>query len=96
MICSPSTLGFGIVFTATAVQNLGVPATGISLILGVDRILDMSRTAFNVTGDLTACLVMSRLLHGKNSRQVQLSRPLDLVEGNLDVGLGGVEETLIK
>ena len=32
----------------------GVPAEGIAIILGVDRILDMSRTTVNVTGDLVA------------------------------------------
>jgi Na+/H+-dicarboxylate symporter len=36
------------------------PAVGIALILGVDRILDMCRTAVNVTGDLTAATVISR------------------------------------
>lgn len=61
-IGAPSTPGVGIVILATIVQNLGVPPAGIALILGVDRILDMSRTAVNVSGDLTACLVMSRWL----------------------------------
>lgn len=36
------------------------PAVGIALILGVDRILDMCRTAVNVTGDLTAAAVVAR------------------------------------
>jgi Na+/H+-dicarboxylate symporter len=36
------------------------PAAGIALILGVDRILDMCRTAVNVTGDLTAASVIAR------------------------------------
>tara|TARA_R110002096_G_scaffold3025_5_gene15478 strand:+ start:1931 stop:3274 length:1344 start_codon:yes stop_codon:yes gene_type:complete len=62
-IGSPSTPGVGIVILATIVQNLGVPAAGIALILGVDRILDMSRTAVNVTGDLAASVVMSRWLN---------------------------------
>jgi DAACS family dicarboxylate/amino acid:cation (Na+ or H+) symporter len=33
-------------------QSIGVPAEGIGIILGVDRLLDMSRTVVNVTGDL--------------------------------------------
>ena len=40
-------------------QSVGVPGTGIGIILGIDRILDMCRTVLNVTGDLTvaACIV---------------------------------------
>jgi DAACS family dicarboxylate/amino acid:cation (Na+ or H+) symporter len=38
--------------------SVGVPGAGIAIILGVDRILDMSRTVPNVAGDLTAsCFV---------------------------------------
>ena len=61
-IGSPSTPGVGIVILATILQSVGVPASGIALIIGVDRILDMSRTAINVTGDLAACVVMDRWL----------------------------------
>jgi len=64
-IGSPSTPGVGIVILSTIVAGLGVPPSGIALILGVDRILDMSRTAVNVTGDLTATVVMDRWLDGK-------------------------------
>jgi len=64
-IGSPSTPGVGIVILATILINIGVPASGIALIIGVDRILDMSRTAINVTGDLTACVVMDRWLSTK-------------------------------
>jgi dicarboxylate/amino acid:cation (Na+ or H+) symporter, DAACS family len=34
------------------VQTVGIPAESIGIILGVDRILDMSRTVVNVTGDI--------------------------------------------
>ncbi len=61
-IGAPSTPGVGIVILATIVQGLGVPPEGVALILGVDRILDMTRTSVNVSGDLTACVVMSRWL----------------------------------
>jgi DAACS family dicarboxylate/amino acid:cation (Na+ or H+) symporter len=33
-------------------QTVGIPIEGIGIILGVDRILDMSRTVVNVTGDI--------------------------------------------
>lgn len=59
-IGAPSTPGVGIVILATILQGIGVPVEGIALILGVDRILDMCRTTINVTGDLTATLIMKR------------------------------------
>lgn len=61
-IGAPSTPGVGIVILATILQGIGVPVEGIALILGVDRILDMCRTTINVTGDLTASLVMKKLV----------------------------------
>lgn len=61
-IGTPSTPGVGIVILATILQGIGVPPEGIALILGVDRILDMCRTTINVTGDLTATLVIKKLL----------------------------------
>ncbi len=70
-IGTPSTPGVGIVVLATIVTGLGVPPAGIGLILGVDRFLDMCRTTINVTGDLTACTVMERWLHGKGQRALK-------------------------
>ncbi|MEX0976630.1 MAG: dicarboxylate/amino acid:cation symporter [Woeseia sp.] len=40
--------------------SVGVPGEGIAIILGVDRLLDMSRTLVNVAGDLTAACVIAR------------------------------------
>ena len=52
--------GAGIIMLVIILQAIGVPTEGVALILGVDRILDMIRTATNVTGDLTvACAVAS-------------------------------------
>jgi len=43
-------------------QSIGVPGEGIGIILGIDRVLDMSRTVLNVTGDLAiATCVGSRV-----------------------------------
>jgi DAACS family dicarboxylate/amino acid:cation (Na+ or H+) symporter len=41
-------------------QSVGIPAEGMGLILGVDRFLDMCRTAVNVSGDLVIAAVVSR------------------------------------
>jgi dicarboxylate/amino acid:cation (Na+ or H+) symporter, DAACS family len=38
----------------------GVPAEGIAIVLGIDRILDMSRTVVNIIGDLSATTVIAR------------------------------------
>ena len=40
--------------------TVGVPAEGIGIIFGVDRILDMCRTVLNVTGDVTAAACVAR------------------------------------
>jgi DAACS family dicarboxylate/amino acid:cation (Na+ or H+) symporter len=39
---------------------VGVPAEGIAIVLGTDRILDMCRTTVNVTGDMVTALVVDR------------------------------------
>ncbi|MDZ7814970.1 MAG: dicarboxylate/amino acid:cation symporter [Planctomycetota bacterium] len=77
-IGAPATPGVGIVILATILTSVGIPASGIAMIIGVDRILDMSRTAVNVTGDLTACTVMDRLVGGKRSAKEQLEREEEL------------------
>ncbi|MEX2632328.1 MAG: dicarboxylate/amino acid:cation symporter [Tistlia sp.] len=61
-IGSPGTPGVGIVILATILEGVGIPAAGIALIIGVDRLLDMARTAVNVVGDLVACVLVERWL----------------------------------
>jgi Na+/H+-dicarboxylate symporter len=53
----------GIITLIIVLNSVGMAAhvqAGIALILGVDRILDMCRTAVNVTGDLTAATVIAK------------------------------------
>ena len=45
--------GAGLIMLVIVLEAIGVPSAGVALILGVDRILDMVRTATNVTGDCT-------------------------------------------
>ncbi|MEZ5814188.1 MAG: dicarboxylate/amino acid:cation symporter [Alphaproteobacteria bacterium] len=59
-IGTPATPGVGLIVLATILSGIGVPAEGIALIIGVDRLLDMCRTTVNVTGDLTATKVMDK------------------------------------
>ena len=51
--------GAGIVMLIIILEAINVPAAGIALILGVDRILDMCRTAVNVTGDAAVTAVIA-------------------------------------
>ncbi len=59
----------GIVLLATVLRAAHLPLAGVALILGMDRILDMLRTAVNVTGDLTAAAVVDRWEAGGPARQ---------------------------
>jgi Na+/H+-dicarboxylate symporter len=70
---TPATPGVGIVILSLVLESAGIPTAGIALILGVDRILDMSRTVLNVTGDFTACLVMDRWVGGSKTFEEELS-----------------------
>ncbi len=59
-IGTPAIPGGGVIILATVLQSVGIPADGLIVIIGIDRILGMFRTVVNVTGDLTACLVFNR------------------------------------
>ncbi|MBW2731445.1 MAG: dicarboxylate/amino acid:cation symporter [Deltaproteobacteria bacterium] len=51
--------GVGMVTLALVLTAIHVPLVGIALVLGVDRILDMFRTAVNVTGDMSATVLVA-------------------------------------
>jgi Na+/H+-dicarboxylate symporter len=59
-IGSPGTPGIGIVILSLVLGSVGIPVAGIALIMGVDRLLDMSRTMVNVCGDMVASKVLER------------------------------------
>lgn len=52
--------GVGLVTLAMVLQQVGLPVEGIALIIGVDRLLDMMRTAVNVTGDSMVSLTVAK------------------------------------
>ncbi len=52
--------GVGIVMLAMVFTQVGLPVEGIALIIGVDRLLDMIRTAVNVTGDAVVITIVAR------------------------------------
>lgn len=50
----------GLVTLAMVLQSVGLPVEGIALIIGVDRLLDMTRTAVNTTGDSVGALMVAK------------------------------------
>ena len=73
-IGSPATPGVGIVILASILNTVGIPPEGIALILGVDRILDMSRTSINVAGDIVAAKLMNKWIDDNevDSKETQI------------------------
>ncbi len=49
----------GVLMLVIVLKQVGIPLEGIALILGVERILDMSRTVINITGDVAAATVIA-------------------------------------
>lgn len=61
--------GVGLITLALVLEQVGLPVEGIALIIGVDRLLDMLRTAVNVTGDsVVSCIVANS--EGQMDKQV--------------------------
>jgi Na+/H+-dicarboxylate symporter len=52
--------GVGLVMLAMVLRQANLPVEGIGLIIGVDRLLDMVRTAVNVTGDSAVTCIVGR------------------------------------
>jgi len=50
----------GLVTLAMVLQSVGLPVEGIAMIIGVDRFLDMVRTAVNVTGDSVVSVIVAK------------------------------------
>lgn len=51
--------GVGLIMLAMVLTQIGLPVEGIALIIGIDRLLDMLRTAVNITGDAACAYIIS-------------------------------------
>ena len=71
-IGTPAVPGVGIVVLASVLSSVGVPLTGLALIVGLDRILERFRASLNITGDLVACVVMDRFVPAAVSRESEV------------------------
>ncbi len=53
--------GGSVLSMVPALTTVGIPIDGLAVLLGIDRVPDMARTATNVTGTLTAAVVVDRM-----------------------------------
>lgn len=51
--------GVGLITLSMVFNSVGLPVEGISLIMGIDRILDMTRTSVNITGDAVCTTIVA-------------------------------------
>ncbi|MGF1757334.1 dicarboxylate/amino acid:cation symporter [Photobacterium sagamiensis] len=71
--------GVGLIMLAMVLNQVGLPVEGIALIMGVDRLLDMIRTAVNITGDsVVTCIV------AKSENEMDIKRFNDPAAGEKD------------
>jgi len=73
--------GVGLVTLTMVLGQVGLPVEGIALIIGVDRLLDMVRTAVNVTGDALVSVIVAR---GENQFDEQVYLDLSADQGDDD------------
>ncbi|GAB3290490.1 dicarboxylate/amino acid:cation symporter [Pseudidiomarina andamanensis] len=74
--------GVGMIMLAMVLGQVGLPVEGIGLIIGVDRLLDMTRTAVNVTGDAMVSVIVAKS-EGALDEDVFNDAKADLKERNL-------------
>jgi Na+/H+-dicarboxylate symporter len=59
--------GAGLIMMTLVLDSVGLPAAGIGLIVGVDRVLDMFRTSINVWGDSIGAAIVAKGIHGSSN-----------------------------
>lgn len=72
--------GSGMIMLSMVLTSVGLPVEGVSLIISVERIVDMFRTALNVTGDVVATFI-SATLENLLDKERYLSDQLPSMEG---------------
>ena len=87
--------GVGLVMLTMVLSQVGLPLEGIALILGVDRLMDMVRTAVNISGDAVVTTIVA-----KTEGQIDMAAYLDpdtgeRVDDNLEID-PAVEAELAK
>ncbi|KEP69107.1 sodium:dicarboxylate symporter [Thioclava dalianensis] len=76
--------GVGLVMLTMVLSQVGLPIEGIALILGVDRLMDMIRTAVNITGDAVVTTIVAKT-EGKLDLDVFNDPMAGSVQDSLDI-----------
>jgi len=75
--------GVGLIMLTMVLKSVGLPVEGIALILGVDRLLDMLRTAVNISGDATCAVIIAKT--EEKHTTIPLTKPIHLYENDDDL-----------
>lgn len=68
--------GVGLVTLSMVLSSVGLPVEGVAMIMGVDRILDMARTAVNTAGDSVVTLIVSKQAKLLDENQYYSKQPI--------------------
>lgn len=71
--------GVGLIMLAMVLGSVGLPPEGIGLVIGIDRLLDMSRTAINISGDAACALYVAE---SEKKRELKLEKAGAEAEAN--------------
>ncbi|WP_299962877.1 dicarboxylate/amino acid:cation symporter [uncultured Roseobacter sp.] len=73
--------GVGLVMLTMVLTQVGLPIEGIAIILGVDRLMDMIRTAVNITGDAVVTTIVAKS-EGKADMAIFDNPEAGVIHGN--------------
>ncbi|MFQ3802276.1 dicarboxylate/amino acid:cation symporter [Staphylococcus equorum] len=63
--------GVGLIMLAMVLNAVGLDPAAIGIILGIDRLLDMTRTSVNITGDAACAMIISNQADRKDAKKAQ-------------------------
>lgn len=64
--------GVGLIMLAMVLGSVGIPVAGIGLIIGIDRLLDMTRTAINISGDAACAMYVAETEKNKTIKRQRM------------------------